>query len=392
MKKALAIVATLTTAAATAPAHAQSSVELYGLLDYGIQYSNNSGGGRLIGGNNGVKQGSRWGLRGREDLGGGDAAIFRIENGFAPGTGAAQQGGLAFGRQGYVGLSSTRYGTLTLGRQYDSIVNDVALIVTSMVTGGGNTAHIGDLDNLNNSKRVNNAIKYTTPSLGGLRADIVYGVGGLAGDVTRNQIWSVGGNYHYGPVQMAAAYLNVRNPNQSFFTTAPTDVPGAKLNNMSANPAYSGYASAHTYQAIAAAANYVVGKLTLGVNYSNVQFKALGNTSSGANPLALSGTATFNTGEVNLSYLYRPDVVLGAVYNITRGSGVGRIGSSNYQTWSLAYDYLLSKRTDVYLLGSYQIAHGMNSNGTAATAAIQVLSASSSNQQAFVIAGIRHAF
>ncbi|WP_347556464.1 porin [Robbsia sp. KACC 23696] len=373
-------------------AHAQSNVQIYGILDYGIQYTNNNAGGRLIGGTSGVKQGSRWGFRGTEDLGGGLTAVFRLENGLNLGTGAAGQSGLEFGRTAYVGLSSAQYGTVTLGRQYDSVVDSVGAMITSMKTGGGNTAHMGDLDNFNNVKRVNNAIKYQSPTYNGLSGNAVYGMGGQTGDFTRNQIWSVGMNYKGGPIEFGAAYLNVRDPNQSFFTNTPTNVNGATTNNMTAYSVFSGYASAHTYQDIAAALNYTIGNLIIGVNYSNVQFQGLGNSTDGANPLRLRGTASFNTGEINLDYLLRPDIVLGAVYSLTHGSGVGSVGDANYHTLSLSYDYLLSKRTDVYLLGSYQIASGTESTGTSAKANIAALSPSTSNRQAFLEAGLRVKF
>ena len=383
----------LSTLGVLSSAHAQSSsVQIYGILDYGIQYGSNDAGHRLIGGTSGVKQGSRWGLRGSEDLGDGNAAIFRVENGFNVGTGGFGQSGLEFGRQAWVGLASKHYGTVTMGRQYDSVVDNVAALDLAMKTGGGNTTHVGDLDNLNNVKRVNNSVKYTTPTFNGLTGNMLYGFGGQAGDVTRNQIWSVGAHYDHGAFQAGAAYVNVRDPNQSYFTNLPTNTAGTSLNNMSAYPAFSGYASAHTYQNIAAVTNYTFGKLTVGVNYSNVQFKQMGDTSVGANPLHLSGTATFNTGELNVSYLLRPDTNLGFVYSLTHSGGVGTVGSSNYHTLSLAYDYLLSKRTDVYVLASYQIANGTDSTGKAARADLAVLDPSSSNRQTFLMAGIRHTF
>ncbi len=68
-------------------------------------------------------QGSRWGLRGTEDLGGGLKAIFVLENGFNVFNGTLGQGGDELGRQAYVGLPTTQFGTVTLGRQYDSVVD-----------------------------------------------------------------------------------------------------------------------------------------------------------------------------------------------------------------------------------------------------------------------------
>jgi predicted porin len=372
-------------------AHA-GSVTLYGLIDYGVNYQSNAGGGRVFSGASGIMQGSRWGFKGEEDLGGGLSAIFQLENGFDLGKGTSLQGGNLFGRQAFVGLSSDAYGVLTLGRQYDSLVTFVESRMNSANYGGGTTAHPGDLDNLNNSKRVDNSVKYTSPSLGGFTFGGVYGFGGQSGDFSRNQIWSTGVGYEYGGFSAGAAYLNVRNPNQSYFASTPTNVAGANVNNMTASPVYSGYASAHTYQAIAAAARYTIGPAIVGLVYSNVQFNNLGDTSSGANPLRLAGTAKFDTAEVNVTYFWTPTLLSEIVYSYTRGSGVGDIGSSRYNNASLSLDYYLSKRTDVYIISSTEFAGGTDSTGRAARATLNALTASSSNRQTFVQLGMRHKF
>ncbi|HMC46258.1 MAG TPA: porin, partial [Caballeronia sp.] len=65
-----------------AGAHAQSSVTLYGVIDEGFDYTNNVNGNKAYEMQSGYAQGSRWGLKGGEDLGGGVKAIFTLENGF----------------------------------------------------------------------------------------------------------------------------------------------------------------------------------------------------------------------------------------------------------------------------------------------------------------------
>src|ERR1700750_1194122 len=105
-------------------AHAQSSVTLYGIVNEGINYINNQGGGSVIGAIKGQTNGSRWGLRGSEDLGGGMKAIFDLENGFDGSAGTLSQGGRLFGRSAWMGLQ-TPYGRLTMGRQYDAMHDDV---------------------------------------------------------------------------------------------------------------------------------------------------------------------------------------------------------------------------------------------------------------------------
>lgn len=102
---------------------AQSSVTLYGIIDTGVEYVTNIGPKKasavLVPTLTGTLP-SRWGIRGKEDLGGGLSAIFVLESGFAPGQGTLNQGGRLFGRQAYVGLSGD-WGALTLGRQYSQI-------------------------------------------------------------------------------------------------------------------------------------------------------------------------------------------------------------------------------------------------------------------------------
>ncbi len=68
--------------AASIAAHAQSSVTLYGIIDEGLTFTNNSGGHHAYQMSSGYVAGSRWGLKGQEDLGGSVKAIFTLENGF----------------------------------------------------------------------------------------------------------------------------------------------------------------------------------------------------------------------------------------------------------------------------------------------------------------------
>ncbi len=121
MKKSLLALGVMGTFAGAA--HAQNSVTLYGLIDAGITYTNNQSGSKNVQATSGQVNGSRWGLRGSEDLGGGLKAIFTLENGFNIDTGKFGQNGAEFGRQAFVGLSSNQYGAVTLGRQYDSVVD-----------------------------------------------------------------------------------------------------------------------------------------------------------------------------------------------------------------------------------------------------------------------------
>ena len=88
MKKTLLAAALVTGFAGVA--HAESSVTLYGIVDAGYGYQQEEakfkGGstaaqnGKIktnnIGGHSGIQNGSRWGLKGSEDLGNGTSDIF----------------------------------------------------------------------------------------------------------------------------------------------------------------------------------------------------------------------------------------------------------------------------------------------------------------------------
>ncbi|WP_153099310.1 porin [Paraburkholderia hayleyella] len=405
MKKSLLALAALGTL--TGVAHAQSSVTLYGIIDEGFNYVSNvqsaSAGGRtshqLYNLSSGVMQGSRWGLRGKEDLGGGLKAIFVLENGFDINNGKLGQGGSEFGRQAYIGLSGP-FGTVTLGRQYDSVVDYVGALEVGSQWAGYIGAHPGDLDNFNNANRVNNAIKFASANYAGFTFGGLYSLGGIAGSFNRNQIWSLGAGYANGPLTLGVGYLNVKDPNTSFWGNQPNGTAG---NNMGAssvagvqsNPVISGFATAHTYQVVGAGGAYTFGAATFGATYSNIKFKDLGTDTVANMPAAQAsygGTATFNNAEISLKYQMTPALLFGAAYDYTRGSKIGTLDRAQYHQGALGVDYFLSKRTDIYMIGVYQHASGTDSTGQTAVASINGLTPSNSNNQTAVRVGLRHKF
>lgn len=389
------ILALACVAALPAIAQAQGSVTLYGIIDEGFNYQSNAGGKALYNLSSGVIQGSRWGLKGREDLGGGNAAVFVLENGFDVNSGALGQGGRMFGRQAFVGLSSQRYGMVTLGRQYDSVVTSLGEFAVGDQWGGYITAHPGDLDNFNNTVRANNAVKYTSVGYGGFSFSGMYALGGLAGTLTGNQVWSFGANFARGPIRLGAAYLNARTPNAGFFSNSSASAITPASVALS-SPVTTGFISAHSYSVAAVAGSYNFGSATLGLTYSNIRYAGLGDLSTGANPHGYAGTAVFNNVEVNASYQLTPALLLGAAYDYTNGGSVssstGEKPSATYHQVSAGADYFLSKRTDLYVIGLYQKASGVDSRDVTAVAAVNNLSPSSSDHAAVVRLGIRHKF
>ena len=141
----------------SAAAQAQS-VTLYGIVDTGIEYLHNANSaGKSVVRMPGItgELPSRWGVTGSEPLGNGYNAIFKLESGFAPGTGSLNQGGRLFGRQAFVGIDAP-FGTLTFGRQYSMVL--WALTPADLL--GPDIYGSGNLDVWVANPRSDNAIVY----------------------------------------------------------------------------------------------------------------------------------------------------------------------------------------------------------------------------------------
>ncbi len=369
--------------------HAQSSVTLYGSVDGGLAYIHNVAGAN--GANvsseyrfaSGTLHGNRWGFRGSEDLGGGAAAVFVLENGFDIGTGVYNQGGREFGRQAAVGLADKTFGTILLGRQYDPNV-DLVLPLTADPVFGKSFGTPGDVDNYDDTVRVNNSVKYVSPTYRGLTFEAIYGFGGTPGSTGQGQTYGAGVGYEKGPIGLAAAYY--------YANGGSTTVNGVRVWNGSSDSIFnsvidSGYASAKSVRIARLAARYAKDELTVGASYSNTQFASDAMS-------AFTGNENFNSVAVFTIYKVTRATGLGLGYIYTKSTGAA---SATYNQFNLGYDYSLSKRTELYALGGWQKASGttLNSAGKviAADASIGSFAVNSgTNTQGLVVLGIRHRF
>ncbi|SIT45628.1 Porin Gram-negative type [Paraburkholderia piptadeniae] len=375
-------------------AHAESQVTLYGILDEGLMYQSSAGGktgGKkfFLDSTSGIS-GSRWGMTGSEDLGGGLNAIFTLEGGINLNNGTAAQGGTMFGRQVFVGVNDQKRGSLTFGRQYDMMFYFGQPLTSAGVQGGSALfLHPGDLDNTGNTIRVNNAIRYMSPNYSGLTFGGEYSVGGVAGNVTANSGYSLGFAYAHGPVLVGAAFEYFKNP------TSATAGSGFFTNNANGASALSqtlnrGYASATAYQTAIVGGRYAIGPVTLSTSYSNTQYANLGSSFH-------TRTARFDNVDFAVKYMYAPTLALSVAYDYLKGHEVtaadgSTLGNQHYNQVSVMADYLLSKRTDVYLGGTWQRASGTSSTGEAAVADIANLGDSANNHVFLLRAALRHRF
>jgi predicted porin len=400
MKMKKTSVALLALGALASTAHAQSSVTLYGVVDAGLLINNNVKGLHeyaLSQANS-----SRWGLKGTEDLGGGLSAIFDLESGFTSGTGAMAQGGLLFGRKAYVGLSGASWGTVTAGRQYpvsEDLLSSFASGADWAASGLVYGTHAGDVDNLDTSNRVQNSIKYATPNYHGLQAGVVYSLGGQAGNFSQNSVVDAALSYSNGPLNLGAGYTFTKDPYYATFgnqgnSSSPSSATAGAFDNMN-NKIFGGYASAGSQQIIVAGGSYAVGPATVGLVYSNTQFQNLGSVNAVgaiAAPKYKGGTATFNTGEVNLKYQVTPALLLATAYIYTHNSGADDLESAHYNQFNLGAIYSLSKSTTLYAVGFYEMASGVDSTGKTAVADLASSAYSANNHQLAGIFGITHRF
>jgi general bacterial porin, GBP family len=362
----------------SAAAHAQSSVTLYGLIDTGIVYTNNQGGHSAWQENSSMLSNEVWGLKGSEDLGGGLNAIFRLENGFNLQNGRTTYTGTMFGRQAYVGLQDDKYGTLTLGRQYDSVVDYLGAIALANNGDGNNlAAHPFDNDNIDDSFYINNSVKYVSPTYRGVQAEALYGFSNQAGGFSNNRAYSLGLSYSNGPVNLAAAYLQLNNGGLS--TT------GALTSNDA--PQF----PAARQRVMGAGGSYTFGKASVGVLWTHT---LLDNTQPGAVILQPTNRLHFDNYEINAHYTLTPAITLAGAYTFTQGAYNGAGGSADpkWHQVTLMADYSFSKRTDVYLEGVYQHAYGAQAGSMFSQADINGLAQSSTGNQVAATVGIRHRF
>lgn len=357
VKKALFALAAAGTCAISGVASAQtaSTVTLYGIADAGVEFATHTPGGnggtvaRVSSGN---MSGSRWGLRGTEDLGAGLKAIFTLESGFDIDTGNSGQGNRLFGRQAFVGLQGT-FGAVTLGRQQNSLYD---LFGAYDPMGVGPKYSLNSVDSGFNG-RADNAIKYTG-KFGGLTATTFYSTGRdstVAGSTEVPGNYKIGRNFGAGLAYNAGAFSIGTAYDQYQGNIAATDDRAVKR------------------LAFGGSYDFGVAKLFAGYRWMR------------DDGVATAATASTRNNVYWLGGLYRVTPAL----SLTGAAYYTDTHNSNNDPWMfvLSADYSFSKRTDAYLNLGYvrnkgTSALGLNGSGTAVAGA----------NQTGAIVGIRHRF
>ncbi|MBP0619441.1 porin [Cupriavidus consociatus] len=339
---------TLAAAAALAcsgSALAQSStVTLYGVVDINVEYANHVGAVPVAGNqfnrgpandvyrmNSGGISGSRWGMRGTEDLGGGLKGLFVLESGFNLDTGTMQQSNRLFGRQAFVGLQKAGIGQISLGRQYTSMFEALANFSPAAYATQYEPVVLQSGPNF----RADNTVKYT----------------GQFGPVTALAHWS------FGTGLALPATVGIATP-----IGGNGEVPGQFRRDTAwgAAVAYQGGPFGVTFgydqwNPTIGTSNGEVKKAVVGASYSYGPAKIMGGYRWGQNK---------NAADV---VIQRDDFYwIGGTYQVTPAIGLTlEYAYDNVKTlygdthvpnpWQVAFiaNYAFSKRTDVYLTTAY---------------------------------------
>jgi general bacterial porin, GBP family len=222
-------------------------------------------------------------------------------------------------------------------------------------------------------------VKFASTPYSGLCFGALYGFSNAAGGFDDNRLYSFGASYNAGPLSLGAGYFQANN--------------GGGTNTNGAITLTDRTFIAALQRTYGAGVNYAIGAAKLGFVWTRTQLGGLA-TINGANSLGLVQNgqgASFSNFELNAGYALTPSLNLSGEYTYTDGE-LSTSNGSHHPKWhevSIQADYLLSKRTDVYLQASYQ---HISSDGSGLPADVSGQSASSTDQQMVIAAGLRHQF
>jgi len=211
MKQSALALAVLAALSLNHSALAQGSVQVYGLIDAGVEYLNHAqeNGGNMTRVVSGGKNTSRWGFRGSEDLGGGLKAIWQLEGGILMDTGASD--GAVFKRQAWVGLDGA-LGRLVIGRSftttYELVIKFDPLGFApnySWATGASATGP----SKYGMTTQFDNLVKYTGKR-GGFTYGATVGLGERSGSLAEGRKLALGGSWFgAGGLGLMASYEQI---------------------------------------------------------------------------------------------------------------------------------------------------------------------------------------
>ena len=360
MKKTLAAVAVLGAFAGSAIA---ADVTLYGIVDMGLDYNhidmdgyNNLDDKDSFAMDSGNQSGSRWGIKGTEELGNGLTVGFILEDGFDADDGTEDSSGVMFNREsslfiegGFGKLAFGRIGSVNNGQSSWALAGRLSAFGTSF---SNLSAQAGNIFSM--AEQWDNMIAYATPSFAGFKVYAQYAMGNTADGAVENEsssdrYYAIAATYDNGPF---GGYLAVDSRN---YKSWYADVEG-------------GAASAHDTDdsltvTLGLSYDFDVAKVYFGAQYyDEVTIRSMGgifddqyssftdiaNSKIKGYSLSLSADAPLAGGKGMFGVGY---IDGSAADSETDNNGT----DFDFTRWvvSVGYDYPLSKRTNIYGVASY---------------------------------------
>ncbi|WP_127811947.1 porin [Bordetella avium] len=321
-------------------AQAQSSVTLYGTIDTGVgfqSWKNRSLGVKesQVGTYNGVWESSIWGLKGSEDLGGGNSANFQLEGGFNAYDGKSSSDRLF--KKATVGLANTQWGSIKFGR-----VGNVVQEYASFIAGPDDEENLADITNTFSaagSNKADNTVVYKSPTIHGMDFAIGYSFNTNGPQSWKNKenvkLITTAMGYSQGPLTLGVGYDRLQSGSWD------KDV--------------------HSWVAVGA---YDFEAVLLGMAVGQ---DINGRQSALSSYVPNSAFKTWNSGYTRdfktSSFTINATVPVGAVSSAMVGWSISRASSGfsnaynlekrQQNIYSAGYSYNLSKRTSLYAIGAY---------------------------------------
>lgn len=361
MKKTLAAVAVLGAFAGSALA---ADVQLYGIIDTGLAYTNADSDLATADSVNrfemksGMQSGSRFGFKGVEDLGNGLKVGFILENQFSSDDGSLGNdesffhreatlfleggfGKIAFGRMGSINGGVSSWGKYGVISAFGTSWGDYSAQAGTWAMGAG---------------QWDNAVAYETPSFAGFKVFAQYAMGnqiegtdgyyGVENESSDDRYYSIGASYANGPLNL---YFAVDSINYSSWDAEPTvnasrgDVDDSLTVTLGGNYDFEVltlYAGAQYFDEIATS------KMKGAVNFSSATRGTLATKMKGWS-VGLSTSVPVAGGNVLVGAAYLDAEAADSVTDAAKNDELTR--------WivSAGYDYPLSKRTNVYGVMTY---------------------------------------
>ena len=365
MKKTLAALAVLGAFAGTTAA---ADVTLYGDVDYGFAYTHTDiqnyksandvdakDNFEMV---NGINSASKFGLKGVEDLGNGVKVGFKLENGFEADDGTLSMENRLFGREATLSVYSD-FGTVSFGRMG---ALGAATGSYDVVYGIGDAFDGGDEYALGFAQtgRLDNALVYQTPEFAGLQATLQYsfkvdnsvavenGIDAVEGESTAERYFGAAVTGTYGPAQFVAAYELTK------YSTA------YRADNYQRDDAQIVYAGANYDFGVAKV--FAMGQYFTGLN----KFAGLSELESTAFDGAFKsekGWEGYSLHAGTIVPVADGELTVGVYYSDAEAKDFQTINGltvdnykGDYIGVAARYAYPLSKRTTVYVGGSYSEA------------------------------------